>query len=690
MSANSYHSSVEFLRAPVTRARELQVVDFESDKATASQAGIGHTYPSRPLCLPPSPPYTNPHLKRAIPLPLLDGGELRTFGPVGGPMVDFGDTPRKASSCGNGAETLLSPPYSPQRRLRTLLSVDEEEEELWNCDPSSEPSYGNSEHSWGRPDVSEESDQFSLGALDLEEDDDAWDDPLFLNAPSALELPSDGLELNLFGECHSSDDEDSLHSRPDHMHFPSNRYSSLDSEDESDDGSKPLFDPSHFDVFENSWDSTPPDSTRASLIVDSSHFSHHCLQQVGSFVPDEPVQIAPESPSRRLVIDLPEDEASHDTGLDSVDAPAPISNSDTRGTHAERLFEQLPLLNRTLDSPPPHQLFDMPSEIFQSPFSIPLIIAPSVTHSPPVRSLLFAPPEPQDVPLPDSPEGRIVEITDSDFNVPLHMLEEGRLRSMQQEMLLTEAHARSREAMLTEYIARLNAMRPPPLPQPVSITVPYCTSQSAIPIPIMEGIRKTDQHIASAMRFDVSHLEVQQHLSPVQPGPSVAPHNMPLQGLAPLDFFQARRREVQNAMAMRTAERRRRKRAKERGRELEALLQLKIGQLRVASAKPCLVRDADGEAIVLAASDSDQHLAHAATMLFDAADIFEQPPKGRRDDVRHLVAKMIFRRRDSLRPLSGKPPPPARSYVRSSLSRTIQVEVDSVDELQDIEEVRLS
>ena len=72
--------------------------------------------------LPPSPPYTNPHFRRGIPLPLLDE-KARTM-----LHREDEDDKHQMPLPLRGHPSLLSPPYSPHRR--PLLQLNEEADEL--------------------------------------------------------------------------------------------------------------------------------------------------------------------------------------------------------------------------------------------------------------------------------------------------------------------------------------------------------------------------------------------------------------------------------------------------------------------------------------------------------------------------------------------------------------------------------
>lgn len=335
------------------------------------------------------------------------------------------------------------------------------------------------------------------------------------------------------------------------------------------------------------------------------------------------------------------------------------------------LFLDRSAIEHSLQTPPRHQPIDIPSEVFQSPYNFPLILSSPPPRSPPLYSLLFAPPEPRDIPLTDLPETRLQDLFNGDLLVHSYLLEESRLRVMQQEMTAIEAQARSKEAMLTEYIARLNAAKPPSIS---SLSGDLSDDGASRAIGDRADHHQNDQPEGS-----------ESGISLISPQGSVAGEPNPATSIT--DFYLARRREVQNAVAMRAAERRSRKQAKERARELEALLQLKSGQIRDVSRWTRSSRQKGSgadEPVVLAASGSDRHPDHTNGTICD--DSSEQLSEDRHDDeVRQLVAKMIFRRRDSSRPLSGKFSQPSRPYVFSSLSQEVLPHFDDYDDVLRVE-----
>ena len=83
-----------------------------------SCAGPVHRAQLVSFTLPPSPPYTNPHLRRGIPLPLLDERARTMLHPK-----EDGEAEASLRAC--SCPTLLSPPYSPHRRPMLLLDEDE-------------------------------------------------------------------------------------------------------------------------------------------------------------------------------------------------------------------------------------------------------------------------------------------------------------------------------------------------------------------------------------------------------------------------------------------------------------------------------------------------------------------------------------------------------------------------------------
>ncbi|KAL5528956.1 hypothetical protein ACEPAG_4930 [Sanghuangporus baumii] len=684
MSIRGDNCPVQVLRSPPeARPKELQVVDFGLDVATAPPATLAISRPIRCYSLPPSPPYTNPHLRRAIPLPLLD--EIASSrNHQTGLMGSEKNGERRMLSMGmHGPANLLSPPYSTRKRSLSLLTVDEKEEEESARPLSvavSSKKAAPVRCRWGESDdVANESEPpiMKLKDLDLGEESDDWDEPLFLNAPSAFK-PSDSLSLNLFGAVYSSDDEEPSFQSLVPPSSPTIRSSSLPDfehegfgESDPQEKSKPLFDPSDFDVFENGWDTVKADSTQSSL------FSHESSQNsTSSPVHDEVTEFhartepslfpAPFSPSRRGVIDLPVDDNSEPLLSESLKrSRASIIERDEFTSELDQLFSHSHPSRNTFYCSHNQQQLDVPSEVIQTPFNIPLLLPCYVSRTPPANSLLFAALEPQEIPLPESPQSPVVNFQ-GEYVVPPIMLEESRIRRLHQEMMKVEADARSRETLLTEYIARLNLLKPPSPTVPVAV---YCP----------EAQNEMESSLSEANDDGSKPMQLEK-----QQSSSEASSYFSNQASAALEFLQARRKEVQNAVAMRAAERRRRKYVKERIRELEALLQLKANQLRSTYVGdgwtlPAPTRGRKGrndEAIVLAASGSDRHIrTNVICLQGDALESQSAALQSRkRDGIMQLVAKMVFRRRDTSRPLSGKSAPMVHEYVPSGLSRTAYVD----------------
>ncbi|KAL5533406.1 hypothetical protein ACEPAF_5182 [Sanghuangporus sanghuang] len=685
MSTRGDNCPVQVLRSPPeARPKELQVVDFGLDAATAPPATLAISRPIRCYSLPPSPPYTNPHLRRAIPLPLLD--EIASSGNhQTGLMESEKNGERRVLSMGmHGPANLLSPPYSTRKRSLSLLTVDEKEEEE-PTRPLSAAAQSNQpvpvRCRWGESDDDANDSEppiMKLKDLDLGEESDDWDEPLFLNAPSVFKA-SDCLSLNLFGAVYSSDDEEPSSQSPVPPSSPTICSSSLPDfgyeglgERNPQEKSKPLFDPSDFDVFENGWDTVTTDSTQSSL---SSHESSR--NSTSGPVRDESTEFcvhmepslfaAPSSPSRRGVIDLPADENSEPVLSESLTrSRAPIIEGDEFTRELDQLFGHSCPSRNTFHCSHNHRPVDVPSEVIQTPFNIPLLLPSYASRTPPANSLLFAALEPQEIPLPESPQSPVLNFQ-GEYVVPPIMLEESRIRRLHQEMVKVEADARTRETLLTEYIARLNSLKPPSPTVPVAV---YCP----------EAQNETESCPSEANDDGSKPMQLEKQQSSAEASSSYFSN----QASAALEFLQARRKEVQNAVAMRAAERRRRKYTKERIRELEALLQLKINQL-------CSTYVGDGwtlsvptrgrkgrndEAIVLAASGSDRH-SHTNAIFLEGDALEPQSAalhRRKQDGIMQLVAKMVFRRRDTSRPLSGKSAPMVHEYVPSGLSRTAYVD----------------
>ncbi|KAL5511932.1 hypothetical protein ACEPAH_5150 [Sanghuangporus vaninii] len=679
MSTRGDSCPVQVLRSPPeARPKELQVVDFGLDAATAPPATLAISRPIRCYSLPPSPPYTNPHLRRAIPLPFLD--EIASSrNHQTGLMDSEKNGERCVLSMGmHGPANLLSPPYTTRKRSLSLLTVDEKEEEeptrpLSAVVRSNQPVPVRCR--WGESDDDVNDSEppiMKLKDLDLGEESDDWDEPLFLNAPSAFKA-SDCLSLNLFGAVYSSDDEEPSSQLLVPPSSPTIRSSSLPDfeyeglgERDTQEKSKPLFDPSDFDVFENGWDTITIDSTQSSL---SSHESSQNHDESTEFCTRmEPSLFAvPSSPSRRGAIDLPADDKSEPLLSESLTRfRAPIIEGDEFTRELGQLFGHSCPSRNTFHCSHNHQPVDVPSEVIQTPFNIPLLLPSYASRTPPANSLLFAALEPQEIPLPESPQSPILDFQ-GEYVVPPIMLEESRIRRLHQEMVKVETDARTRETLLTVYIARLNSLRPPSPTVPVAVYCPEAQNE-------MESCPSEANDDGSKPM----QLEKQQSSS------EASSSYFSNQASAALEFLQARRKEVQNAVAMRAAERRRRKYTKERVRELEALLQLKTNQLCsnyvgngwTLSGPTRGRKGRNDEAIVLAASGSDRHSHTNAICLEEDALEPQRTTLHRRkqDGIMQLVAKMVFRRRDTSRPLSGKSTPMVHEYVPSGLSRTAYVD----------------
>lgn len=548
----------------------------------------------------------------------------------------------------HAGSALLSPPYSPFRQRLQLLSLDElDEDEYSGSSSQPETALESPETLEGiewRDGVGE------LERMNLHLDGDVnqvgeedWDEPLFLNNSSPSNIDdSEGLDLTLF-ESSPFVDESSL-SFSGSPSSPSIRSSSLpELEDLPEDRtSNALLNPSDFDVFNNGWDAVVSDSTQ-----NASPSKQHIGEEGLEFDPDFSFRDAhrnpsPVSPSRRNVINLP--------GADDyiVEDDEPGHNLPPRPSSPVNLPDAASC--NAFSSSPWYRTFDVPVETFQSPLNLPLLLSPpSVAY----QSLLFAPPGPEYIPLPESPanERHLLGLPHSDADadgddgitdVPLHLLEETRLRVLQHESLLAEQQARMKEALLTDYIKQLNELQPP-------------REYVASPFDSMEILDGKGISMIPAQRAG--------------PGP------------ATLQFLNARRKDVQHMISLRAIERRKRKRAKERSRELEALLQLKSAQLRAdalrSRSRSRLISHThsragsdDDEAVVLTASGADLRQAHVHDLVMTGPGNQNElgAGKGRQEEISQLVAKMIFRRRDSPRPLTGKVLLPSRPYRRSRLS----------------------
>lgn len=433
--------------------------------------------------------------------------------------------------------------------------------------------------------------------------------------------------------------------------------------------SKPLFEPSTFDVFENDWDAPPSGSTESSP-ASSAPVHSPFLERLESFGFSESAAplIAPESPSRRNVVHLPGDSLCNDT--DPLDEAAPMAIEHGDEIEWGRRLEEQQRLPSTAHPFFGHsfgRFHDIASELFPSPFQTRLFPgSPSSLRFPPTRSLLFSPPEPEDVPLPESPEAQLLYVSGGGQVPSAICEEENRIRNLHMQMVAQEAQSRNREAMLTEYIAKLNTMTRPPEPTPVPVHRPkqqddvlvtddgFYEYREDAPVP-------PSSSATVASDLPPSRTEQEEHLLNIE-------------------FLQHRQREIHTAVTMRATERRIRKRAKERAKELEALLQLKARAMYAdawdRAMSPRTRKQTCDEPQVISASGSDPHPGVNSRMV-ERHERQQRGKKRRRSGERHgeimqLVAKMIFRRRDSLRPLNSKSiRTQGQPYVRSGLSREL-------------------
>ena len=548
---------------------------------------------------------------------------------------------------------LLSPPYSPVRQRLQLLSLDELAGDKTTDPTLPEPQTETSSASSDALDESEWKDIDDVKRQEFHQeglfgDLDEWEEPLFLGHPAPRSDESEGLDLTLFGPSQLvvTDSSQDSYYVPSSPSFQSTSLPDLDHVP-GDGVGNTLLDPSDFDVFNNGWDTIVSEPAQKAFGQEQIPGEDLDSRPLDDFAFEAPPThtTSPESPSRRSVIDLPGDEPE-------VDEPG--QNLPLRPSSPINFPGDLP--NTVLTSPW-YRTFDVPLDIHQSPYSLPLLLSPP---SPTQQSLLFAPPEPEDVPLPESPEDErhLIGLPDSDYDdddikdVPLHLLEETRLRVLHQESIIAEQRARQNESMLTEYIRRLNEMKPP-----------------------QEQLTSFSH---SNSLFDGKTADS----SPVNAGP----------GPATLHFLQTRRKDVQHLVGLRAVERRKRKKAKERGRELETLLELKSAQLRADAllkrqrlrlASQAHLTSADAyDAVVLAASGSDCHQTHTRDSPLGGG--MQENTNGssrpsHQDEILQLVAKMIFRRRDSPRPLTGKALTLSRPYRRSSLSQEENIEIPLQD-----------
>ncbi|KLO19593.1 hypothetical protein SCHPADRAFT_49146 [Schizopora paradoxa] len=596
---------------------------------------------STPFYFPPSPPYTNSQLKHPVPLPcpvgcgcssyIEDGVDESSFGMA---LIEEEDYASSASTSSESSCDLITPPSSPRSSSLELLDDqgDFDSDVALSLDrpPFEEPS--------------QEWDQSSIDGVCLDNDD--WDEPLFLNAPTAEreheEPPIESQETDA----------------PRDQWLPEpNSQSPLDSSSDS----SPIH-PSFFDVFKTDWDTIsleplsmhnnvtsvdnsgyPQLSNHSSVQNPINPFEHSLFNEKANLSsgPHRNVTtqgdshsyglISPPSPSRRGTLSLPPNEG---LAFEQQSNSRP-SVSLTTSYLPDFSNPALSPLSQLTHSHP--NLFDVPPEIFQSPLNASFDL-------PQPKSLLFAP-NPEDVPLPPSPPLEIYDLSsDSDEDFPLALLEESRLRMLKQRYVAKEQAAKARDIALTDYIVQIASMQ-----EPRSDAV-YC----AVP---------------------GGHMPM---LLPPSP-----PQSMEDEGQAgppKWTFKEMRAHEIQAAAAQRIQERLKRKRAKEKIRELTSLLALKSAHLRVTERPkgPSLTSPTSPPPPLLPPIDDfttmDSFLQGVTFIPQRSPEELAECQIGQ--DVLHFVAKMFFKRRDSPRSLGARLPPtsPPRRYVRSSLSKEALVE----------------
>lgn len=643
-----------------------------------------------------------------------------------------------ASLVRGGYPTLLSPPYSPRHRPLLQLCEEDESNEADSLASTSGTllqlvhfarmvrSDGINK---GRVEPSDADPLRPTDPFDAQRktfdliNSDSWDEALFLNAPSATD-PSGSLNLSLFGpsRAYIEEDEPPMSASP----SPRMRTQGLPSLDEGGDYARkvtcrPLFTPSDFDVFENDWDTIPSGSSQSTSPMSSSAPETICSPLSDRYQPFDihmqetlpPLTKALESPSRRNVVHLPDDDLSCSSSC-LLDPPSQVLIE--HGDELEwgrRLEEQQQIRpsRQTLFSPANDPLDDTPSRFLDSPFQIPLVVESAGLSFPPNHSLLFSPPEPEDVPLPESPESNLLYLTGSNDeaqpNFAAQSEEEARIRALHTQMVAAEARSRTREAILTEFITKLCLSIPSP-PQSATSEASTSTAPALTPVPVHQPKRK-DAIVVSTDGFyqyrENARREGDRDHTPPASSATVAsdlpPHQRSLsaqelqhdcfssaqdsetQAQSTLDLIQQRTRELHTAIGARANERRLRKRAKERARELEALLHLGAARVRAHSDQcqwESVAQQAASqrlEPVVLSASGSAFHVdpfaQPSSSLLVERKAYSGRKARGnKRAGIMQLVAKMILRRRDSQRPLNGKSVRPMSGrYVRSSLSREV-------------------
>lgn len=467
----------------------------------------------------------------------------------------------------------------------------------------------------------------------------------------------------------------------------------------------PLFKPSDFDVFENDWDTIPSRSSHGTSPPSSSVSSPDSNSNTQDFHPFDfhaqdfasSSKSPPNSPSRRSVVDLPNEYPSSSSSLLDPPPEMLIEHGDEL-EWGRRLEEQqhIPPQGHTFSDRTSNLFDDPPSHLLDSPFQAPLVLGSQGITFPPTRSLLFSPPEPEDIPLPDSPEDRLIYLTDGYSEIAAEQNEEeSRIRALHMQMIAAEAQSRNRESLLSDYITKLFATIPTPPPReptPTPILVHQQKRKDEIVV-TDDGFYQYREEQKSGHAHDdqappPSSATVASDLPPSLTAPEPLlrheydQHISEIEAENTLELIQQRTRELQTAISARANERRLRKRAKERARELGALLTLKVAQSHSdawnTAARQALARSQTQETIVVSASGSGFHTSDSSVLSSTLTERHHGSARKRKStgdahaEILQLVAKMILRRRDSQRPLNGKSIRlVGQRHIRSSLSREI-------------------
>lgn len=635
--------------------RALPVADLSKDqlvmKATASTdmcAGRKTRF-----SLPPSPPYTNPHLKRAIPLPLLDEGNQSSRTMQLDPtclVENIKDNHFSVVPGSTKSSDIPSPPDSSRIRNLSLPSVDEVEEvdqEYCSFDNSGKTLLESNNESWSDGEMSGGSQLLEISALEKLVIDDAHDDSIFLDAPDDLRS---SLNLNLYGGPFNEDhinggSSSSLLGYPSSPRLPST--SLLELNESATPSSEPLFDPSCFDVFNNDWDAASISDARSSDGT-ISHTTHDQFESVNS--DGGPFTFPPNSSPRRYVVDLPDDDSGFESSSDTLlDPPSDEECFQLRGRSS-----RVPLLKRTVSTRPKHYS-DIPPD---TPFCVPILVGDYDDDITTTSENMGASKYLQDF-----------STSAIGLELPLHTLEENRLCSLFEQTSLFVKTAQDEEGGLSKLVSYLSSL---PIPAKNCSEPLFISGEAFIP----ESLR------SCCFSQDPAQVSDIQEVTFVYSDPST--------------FEAVCRREIKDANAIRSMIRQRRKLAKERVNEVKALLDLKSqifknNDLQYSTDFDRFGYDTGTSTTVYSFSGPKENSSSGSTTTSNN-DISGHPmTEDPRTAIKHLVAKMIFRRRDTSRPLSSRNVSGRFDrYSPSTLRKALQADnedEDNEDEGNDVNDI---